>query len=151
MPPHKQTVYLVQQIAWDPDDSCPGRFVRLGLEEGSPVKAFHDRARAEALCAELERDFRSGLNLFCYGRAVDDWTSLPPGLFRDWLLDAGLSPPELEQEAEEWVRWWECESCRMSEVQREKVWEAADGVRFFAVVIPEKTGWRRAGSEESAD
>jgi hypothetical protein len=147
----KQPVYLVQQLAWEPDEQRVGHFVRLGLEDGSPVKAFSDRARAEALCAELERDFRSGLNPFRYGRGLDDWTSLPPGLFRDWLLDAGLTPPEVEQGVEEWVRWWDREGGGLSDFQREKVWEAVDGVRFFTVAALGHAPPGRRGGEGLAD
>jgi hypothetical protein len=132
--PSKRAAYLVQQVAWEPDREVGDHFVRGPAEEGSAVKAFTDVARAEALRAELERDFRGQLNPFRYGRGLDDWTSWPEGVFRDWLLDAGLDPPAARAGASAWVAWWDAGQAALSELQRERVWEALDGVRFFAVL-----------------
>jgi hypothetical protein len=133
MPLNKKTVYLVQQVPWEEDAELEGHFVRGDLEEGSSVQGFSDRGRAEALCAELERDFRGRFNPFLYGRGLDDWTSWPECVLRDWLLDAGLSPPESGADPADWVAWWEAHQ-PLTELQRQRVWEGLDRVRFFAVV-----------------
>ncbi len=129
-------VYLVQQWHWrfidhftqtveadDPRQDVqenpdrPGSFelgvyVRGPDEGGLPVKVFTDLDRAEAFCREQEQARRARTNPFRYGWGMDSRTSLDEGRLRDWLLDAGLTPPGHEGEErpevirKSWQAWW---------------------------------------------
>lgn len=129
-------IYLVQKLSWRVGDSdgepvekddprsdvqdrahYPGErelvvYHRGTDEGGEPVRAFHDYARAEAFRREQEQARRDRTNPFRYGPDVQHWTSFDEGRLRDWLLDAGLTPPGHEGEekpevvARAWQEWW---------------------------------------------
>src|SRR5262249_53539261 len=73
-------------------------------EWGAPVKAFTGQGPAEALCGKLSEKLLEGLNPFeLQGSELADLTSLPPGPFRDWLLDVGLQPlPSGKDQLADW-------------------------------------------------
>src|SRR5438552_2276302 len=132
------TVYLVQQFHWrvhdhythteqlEPGDprgdvrENPHRQGQFELvtwwrspdESGVPVRAFADLDRADAYCREQEQARRARCNPFRYGWGMDSRTSLDEGRLRDWLLDAGLTPPGHEGEENpevvraSWCDWW---------------------------------------------
>ncbi len=137
-------LYLVQTVHWEPEfdevemEPCSDRFRCPDPEGGAPVKAFHNRIAADAFCQACETAARGVKNPylrhpnpFCFGSKLTEQTSLPGGVFRDWLLDAGLTPL---RKGHDWKTWWEQEQEGMTEEQRRKVWEALDKVRFYRVV-----------------
>jgi hypothetical protein len=73
---------------------------------------------------------------------LSDLTSLPEGPLRDWLLDAGLTPPKWKLNPVVLSGWWDHHAEEMTELQCDKVWEALDRLRFYTVVdlgtLPEK-------------
>jgi hypothetical protein len=131
-----RVIYLVQRLSWRVgNDKCepvditdprpdvrdregyPGEreivvYHRGGDEGGEPVRAFRDYAMAEQFRREQEQERRGRTNPFRYGGLVSEWTSLDEGRLRDWLLDAGLTPPGQQGEekpevvAKAWQRWW---------------------------------------------
>ena len=128
-------VYLVQEVRWERDDwENPEWLYRTDPEVGAPVKAFTDPNAAEAFRLGLERQARGGRNPFQHGRELSDLTSLPEGPLRDWLLDAGLTPPKWKLNPVVLSGWWEHHAAEMTELQRDKVWEALDLLRFYTVV-----------------
>ena len=50
------------------------------------------------------------------------------------LLDAGLSPPKWKLNPVVLSGWWDQHAEAMTELQRDKVWEALDRVRFYEIV-----------------
>jgi hypothetical protein len=105
---------------------------------GRPIRAFTDPARAAEVRDEMERKAREGKNPFEYGRSFKERTSMPAQVFRDWLADAGLTPPEVYADGRvNWRVWWTTNEPGMTAFQRAKVWEALDRVRFYSVVALE--------------
>ncbi len=142
-----KTIYLVQKWHWrarddsetvgpdDPRADVQPRPYREGEwrlvtyqrepdEGGLPVRAFRDYARAEAFRREQEESRRSGTNPFRYGWNMVARTSLDEGRLRDWLLDAGLTPPGREGELKPkkvraaWRAWWKKLSSRLKEKEQ---------------------------------
>jgi len=108
-----------------------GAFARLpGAER---VASFEDRASAEEDCRQREQEARKGANPFAHGGPLCYQTSLDEGRLGDWVQDAGLTPPEPGAKGG-WRDWWTRIEPTMSDLQRAKVWEALDKVRFFRVV-----------------
>jgi hypothetical protein len=103
---------------------------------GYPERAFLDHDRAAAYCRRREREARAGANPFRHGERVADWSSLDHDRLHDWLLDAGIDPPVAGERSrpDPWRAWWDLCQDQLTELQREKVWEALDKVRFFRVV-----------------
>jgi hypothetical protein len=131
----RKKVYLVQEVRWERDDwENPEWLYCTDPEAGAPVKAFTDANAAEKFRRGLERQARAGRNPFQHGRELAHLTSLPEGPLRDWLLDAGLTPPKEELNVAVLSLWWEQHSEGMPELQRDKVWEALDLLRFYTVV-----------------
>src|SRR5262245_32399389 len=95
------TLYVLLRVGWgDASEWSYGeQFYPRG---GWPVEAFTDPERVQARLVELEGQRRQGVNPFLYGATVENWSSLPEGVFRDWLLDAGLPDPP--------VGYWEEQS-----------------------------------------
>ncbi len=64
-------------------------------------------------------------------------SSMEEPIFNDWLLDQGLTLPKPTWNDQlgtaDWYNWWEDRYPTMSAMQRAKVWESLDRVRFFEV------------------
>jgi hypothetical protein len=115
---------------WEPDEAT---FRCANPEHGRPVKLFTDKRSAEHFRAECEKKARQARNPFLHGEALEDLTSMPPGVFHDWLADANIAaPPVTPFDPVAWYTWWQGED--LTEEQREKVWQALDRVPFFTVV-----------------
>jgi hypothetical protein len=94
------------------------------------VAAFGTAEEAEAERRTREETARAKVNPFlCNGFAPFEQTSMPEGVFRDWLLDHGLDPPTKD----DWAKWWKKGAPTWTADQRSAVWEACDKVRFYAV------------------
>jgi hypothetical protein len=145
-----QTIYLVERWDWrvledysdselvEPNDPRPdvrpvphseGEFELVtywrGNDEGGiPVRALTDYAQAEAFRREQEFARRSQTNPFRYGHDMNCRTSLDDGRLRDWLLDAGLTPPVPEGEEDPelvclaWTIWWDAQRLRLGDQAR---------------------------------
>jgi hypothetical protein len=97
------------------------------------VASFNDAGQADTDCRRREEAFRRQVNPFACATALCYLTSLDEGRLRDWMLDAGLTPPEASGSAA-WRAWWEREAPTLTELQRARAWEALDRLRFFRVV-----------------
>jgi len=129
-------LWLVQKVWWEQDEECTsphGRWLCADPDFGEPVTAFLSRKAAQAEADRLELEARARANPFCYDTDLEDRTSMPEGVFRDWLTDAGLEPPIVHQDYD-WADWWEWHSAGWTEQQRQKVWEALDYLHFYLVV-----------------
>jgi hypothetical protein len=120
--------YVVSRLNWR---RTPAGFVRLPGEVR--VASFDTIEEAEAERRRREADAREQVNPFASGLAPYEQTSLPPGIFRDWLLDAGIEPPPEPTSSLAWAAWWQKQSPTWSDDQRARAWEALDKTRFFAV------------------
>jgi hypothetical protein len=131
-------LYLVQAIGWELDEAASVQVPHYrspDQDNGAPQQAFHDRDQAEAYCAELEREKRAETNPFQYGASLEQLTPLDAERFHDWVLDAGLEPPAVdESELRSWQVWWAEQEPDMTELQRAKMWEALSWLRFYSVV-----------------
>jgi hypothetical protein len=116
------------------------------------VRAFGSREAAETFRSEWEERtcrqpprrhpfWDASCNPFwtvpTYEFDLGEVSSLEPPLFNDWLLDQGLTLPkptwDNQVSTSDWYGWWEAGEEKMSAMQRAKVWEALDRVRFFEV------------------
>jgi hypothetical protein len=123
--------FVVERINWAPKGDRRKSF--LLLPGATRVACFDDADAAEADCRRREAEARAAANPFAYGGpALHYQTSFDEGRLRDWLLDAGLEPPGKGGAA--WRAWWDRHSPSMTELQRARVWQALDKIRFFRVV-----------------
>jgi hypothetical protein len=150
-----ETLYLVRRLyegGWDSIFcNSAASECRQRPEWGGPVKACAGRDRAEALCRELGAKLLEGMNPFeAQGSGLADLTSLPPGPFRDWLRDVGLTPlPPGKNRLVDWGRWGEKTRAGTTAVQRHRVLAGLDKLRFYAVAEldpPAETPGREPGS-----
>jgi hypothetical protein len=131
------TIFLVQKLywwTWRNDDEEP---VYCRFEEGSiPVRAFTDYDRASDYQRAQEQARRAEVNPFYYGEKLADLSSFTAEPFHDWLLDAGLTPWTIRKDKDfkKYRTWWKKNRGQMTDLQRTRVWEALDKVRFFEIV-----------------
>jgi hypothetical protein len=138
------------------------------------LRAFTDREEALHFCEDLESGRRPppvGLNPFqrmenpkqaleylemwgsTYHRSwqVTDLTGFDEPILHDWVLDAGLAPPEPQTLPSrkkgqppyvfrDWFAWWEANVGQMTDLQRARIRQALDKVSFFEVVETELEG-----------
>jgi hypothetical protein len=141
------TIYLVQEswlVRWralkeaEPyayGDPPTERADGLGPHNGTPVRAFLDPGAAEAHRRSLEKAYRAGRNPFTLAEyELDELTSFDAGRLRDWLLDAGIDPPEAEDDPVAWARWWQENAERLTPEQRDRAWDGLDRLRFYHVL-----------------
>jgi hypothetical protein len=129
-------LWLVQKVWWAFDESHAtefGGWLCADLAFGEPVVAFTTPEAAQAEAGRLEREERAKRNPFGHGRSIEERTSMPEPVFCDWLEDAGIEPPGIDED-DDWAKWWKASSPAWTQHQRDKVWEALDLVRFFTVV-----------------
>jgi hypothetical protein len=126
--------YLAQMAKLNPLTS--GRSLPVfGRGEGLvPVKAFRDRADADALRDNLDQAAWAGINPFHYGSQVRDWSSFDEGRLRDWLLDHGLEPPAGKKVTPtRWREWYDQRHEALDEFQRRAIRQGLDRVVFYQV------------------
>jgi hypothetical protein len=148
--------YTVRRMNWRKVVDCwvrlPGT-TRLTCH-ADPDSAEHQRSR-------LEAEARSAINPFLCGRTLCERTSLDAGRLNDWVLDLGLTPPRATKtKPPNWANWWKRRKSKMTEYQREKMWEALDRLRFYDVVagpvrpvvyVVLEIRWYNYGSEYTSD
>src|SRR5262245_20867178 len=103
------------------------------IEGAAPVRAFLDEAKAEARCRALEEEAWANINPFRHGDRPGQWTSFDAGRLRDWLLDAGLELPAGKLNVKAWRGWYDRVHDGLTELQRLRLREALDRVRFYQV------------------
>jgi hypothetical protein len=103
------------------------------LEGAAPVKAFLDEGKAEACCRRMEEEAWARINPFRHGDRPEQWTTFDAGRLRDWLLDAGLEPPAGKLNVKAWRGWYDRARDGLTELQRLRLREALDRVRFYQV------------------
>ncbi|HZY87645.1 MAG TPA: hypothetical protein VFE78_22590, partial [Gemmataceae bacterium] len=123
-------MYAVERLNWRRYGTGWARLPGTTRLQSFPTweEAEADRRRREAVA-------RAQVNPFlCGGPALHYQTGLDDDRLHDWLRDAGLAPPKPGKKGRDWAGWWQKAQRRMTALQREKVWEALDKVRFFEVV-----------------
>src|SRR5436190_19100968 len=122
----KETRYAVHRLNWR---KLGPVYVR---GPGSTrLAVFPERELGEAELRRQEAVLRAAVNPFACGQALHERTSFDEGRLRDWMLDAGLTPPD---DGAGWVKWWQEGQAAMTDLQRDRVWQACDRVRFHEVV-----------------
>ncbi len=131
-----KVVYVVRRLSWSPayEDGCFAQAGGDSDQPGVPVRAFRDRAAAEAFCRELEAKARQ---LTPPGRIVGMSGGQDVKRLTDGTRRLGLSPFEPDGEwldGDELLRWWESVAADATPEQRAGVWELLTDVRFYDVV-----------------
>jgi hypothetical protein len=96
-----------------------------------PLRLFADESAALAFADEVRRSIRAEVNPFDYCLRLDLMTGLPSDDFRLKVVELGLPlPPE---EGHEMAGWWFLHVRRMTEEQRDGVWELLVGLELVRV------------------
>jgi hypothetical protein len=95
------------------------------------LRTFDDAEAAEAERTARESEVRGRVNPFRCGVGLGALTTFDAGRLRDWLLDADLEPPA-SMAVKELEAWWD--AANFSGVQRVRVWEGLDRLRFYEVI-----------------
>src|SRR5690606_28982438 len=118
-----------------------------GEGAGTPVKAFRNYEKAAAFCRDQELKRRAKANPFDGGnpyRGIAEVSSFDADRFHDWLLDAGIEPPEKSRSKTftlgKWSAWWKKVRKDLTDYQQAKVWEALDKVCFCDIIELEPPG-----------
>ncbi len=119
----------VEQVTF-PDSTMSDR-----LAGSRAIGSFEDEELARRECDRLERQMRRLVNPFeCRPVGLFALTSFDPGVFCDWLLDAGIVPPPVVGDTRDWEGWYKRVNPGWSDAQRERFWEGLDRLRFYRVV-----------------
>jgi hypothetical protein len=133
----KVKVFVVQKFNWEYNDEY-----YYHDDEGSAIKTFRDRAKAEAYRLQLERDCRDGINPFEMNDLdLAGQTSLSAAELGRRLRAAGIEPPEgIDEDNDgyvEFFEWWSDAADDLTGEQRNVVWDLCDRARFYEVVETE--------------
>jgi hypothetical protein len=130
-------VYSVERLPWRAvrylDESYETEWEGFVLLPGGRrLRSFATTEEADTFCKEQEQATRARVNPFaCGGPALHYQSHLDDDRLRDWLLDAGLEPPAAG--SIDWRAWYDESAPRMSQAQRDALWQALDKVRFYRV------------------
>ena len=94
------------------------------------VAWFDTETDARAECLRREAAVRERVNPFRCGPAFHYLSTFPEYAFRDWLMDAGITPPAGTDQSV-WAGWWDA---GLPDELRAKVWEGLNRVRFHDVI-----------------
>jgi len=119
--------FVVRRLNWRP---AGDRFIRLPGEVRLASFATFDTAENDRVARETE--VRGRVNPFKCGTAWHALTTFPEAVFRDWVADSGLAPPD--GGLDEWAAWWAGEPADRTAEQRWRVWDGLNRVRFFEVI-----------------
>jgi hypothetical protein len=155
--PKPATHFVVSRVNWRAA-GWSRTFVRL--PGAARIAAFADFDTAEADRAAREAAARKLVNPFRCGTTWAERSHLPELVFRDFIADAGVEPPNivpvpdtddegqplsrperLRLRKEEppagsfrtWGAWWEARGSLLPAEHVARVWEGLDRVRFFSV------------------
>jgi hypothetical protein len=120
--------FTVNRLNWHAGDLG---FLRLA--GAFPMASFQTREKAEAKCQRLENAARKLVNPFATAPAPHEQSSLPAFALRDWLLDAGITPPPADADGAAWSSWWKSESPGWGKGLLGRVWDRLDRVQFYQV------------------
>jgi hypothetical protein len=143
MPSEPATVYVLQRRNWvrrgTGVEGHPNLPRLLRLPGAVRLASFDSEVNALAECARLEEQTRRAVNPFaCDGTGLHYHSSFAEPIFRDWLLDADITPPEPGEKGIDWPGWWEGIKGTLDAVQWAHVWKALDRVVFHEVVARER-------------
>lgn len=96
------------------------------------VASFSTRAEAEAEAARREELARAAVNPFACGFVWTDRTTMPEGVFYDWVGDHDLPLPKRTKGQRNWVAWWKSVRKRGPKFEA-MVWGVLSELRFFTV------------------
>ena len=134
--------------AWHRKPHWKGIWYRSPRPNGGLLRAFSSPGKAERYRLRAEGKLRlraPKINPFWLCYSSDDSIALltrfdEPVLF-DWILDCGLTPPELPTDRSwggsllgAWFNWWGKAVVPADPEARRKLWEAFDRVDFFETV-----------------
>jgi hypothetical protein len=126
----KKSVFVVLRLNWRPTGGgawwlAPGT---------ARLASFPTRDEAEVERARREANARKRVNPFRCDKPLAELTTMPGPIFRDWVRDTGLTPPDTADDAPDaWAAWWAAERFGMSAEQLVKLWEGLNRVHFFRV------------------
>ena len=122
--------FVVKRLNWA--ERYGGKLFRRPGEVA--VVSFATFEEADAERAKREDAYRTRVNPFECGGAVQYWTHLDEPRLRDWLMDHGIDPPSAKKDGTaNWSAWWKKNQQALGAEKRAAVWEVLDKVRFFAV------------------
>jgi hypothetical protein len=119
-----KTHYVVWRQLWK---EASRHDVRVRVPGDVRMGTFPTAEDAEVEVARLEADARSKVDPFACGIAWSDRTSMPESVYRDFLRDADVEPPE----GEEWSAWFKETAPKLRPEQIERIWEGLDRLRFY--------------------
>jgi hypothetical protein len=120
--------FVVRRLNWR---EAGALIVRLPGEVR--LASFDTFEAADADRARREAQVRDRVNPFRCGAAWHALTAFPEGVFRDWLSDVALAPPD-GATLGDWAQWWADGSAAWPAEHRARVWEGLDRVRFFETI-----------------
>ena len=124
------TRFVVKRLKWE--EQYGGKLLRRPGDVA--VVSFGTFEEAERERAKREEAYRTRVNPFDCGGAVQYWTHLDEPRLRDWLMDHGIEPPKPKKDGlTNWSAWWTQNQKKLGAEKRAAVWEVLDKVRFFAV------------------
>jgi hypothetical protein len=129
----KSSKFVVTEIDWAKNEDASDDYARRTLRT-TPVAIFATFEAAEADRRKREAEKHATENPFEYGGpSLFYQTSLDGPRLHDWLMDAGITPPEKLRGHATWAEWWLLNSRKWSAEQRAHAWAAMDKLRFFTV------------------
>jgi hypothetical protein len=127
-------VYLVERAAYRAWDYSGLHYGRCDNDEGesyTPVRAFADKAAAEACRDALEAEARAS-----FSPALFAGYSMPKGLTAK-IKKLGLEPPKLDKEAykqaDDLREWWAKNAAEITAEQHAALWAMFDDVHLYRV------------------
>lgn len=123
MPPAVR--YVVSRLNWR---ESAGIWCRLPGD--TRMASFESADDAAADRTKREQAARQRVNPFQCGTAWHERTAMPELIFRDYLQDADIAPPD---ESTPWDKWWEAVVPTLTADLKARVWEGLTGLRFYTV------------------
>jgi hypothetical protein len=116
-------IYLVVRYTWDRyrDD------LHRNGDERVPVRGFTSKKDAEALCCELDAEFRRNNDVWTW--FANSWSTEDCDLIKAAAVGLKIIPPATDS----WG-WWKSLTSPLTPEQRAALWDAVPGCNAYEVI-----------------
>jgi hypothetical protein len=124
--------YVLYRLGWHRNSPMVANDGWYRTPHQTRLKSFHNEDEALIERRKLEAKARKAVNPFLCGEGLPEVTHFGEPMFRDWLMDHEIMPPE-GTTINDWRNWWTKHHKKWKAIQLAVIWEALNKLQFYSI------------------